>query len=163
MNTHPGSRSSSAPAGCSNRLYTWSRFHCRRLACSDTDQFPVRGEKEMINDIYRLKVYFRGRSADSFHLCALCDAADSPCNVTLTVCRRQKTHSSFMSSVYCSETSKTCEVCVCVCSVSHWSIHQECQGRGSSTEVYICHRPGPPHGDGTHTGPERKKNKPINL
>lgn len=39
--THPGSRSSSAPAGCSSHLYRWSRFRCRRWAYSDTERFPA--------------------------------------------------------------------------------------------------------------------------
>lgn len=40
------------------------------------------------------------------------------------------------------------------CSISYWSNPQECQERGSSTEVYICRRLGPPHVDDTHIGPK---------
>ena len=52
-------------------------------------------------------------------------------------------------------------VYVCVSSISYWCIHQVCPGRGSSTEVYTCHRRGPPHGDDTHTGPERMIDRKI--
>lgn len=41
--------------------------------------------------------------------------------------------------------------------VSYWSIHLGCQARGSSTEACTCHRPDPPHGGDTHTGPETEK------
>lgn len=53
MHTHPGSRSSCAPAGCSIHPYRWSRFHCRRLAYSGTGPFPVRHKKHVI--VVRMK------------------------------------------------------------------------------------------------------------
>lgn len=42
INADPGSQSSRVPAGCSSRLYRWSRFHCKYWVYSSTDLFPVR-------------------------------------------------------------------------------------------------------------------------
>lgn len=53
-------------------------------------------------------------------------------------------------------------VCVCVC-ISHWSIHQVCQGTSSSTAVYMCHRPDPPHGDDTHTDPSNRSTVTLDI
>lgn len=76
--------------------------------------------------------------------------------------RRHLDSRSLISSINSIQTSETwCEMWAFV--VSYWCIHQQCRGRGSSTELYICHRPGPPHNDGTHTGPEKVRVRKINY